>query len=253
MILYFSGTGNCLAISRKLAEGLNEQVLSLVKATKTDLTNEKKIGFVFPTYWFNVPKTVYETISELILPKNAYYFIVVPCGAQAGNAIWTIKRLLQKKGIKLGYCNKIRVPDNSAIGFGRNPNKQIWKFDKFAQRLNQIKKDIAISSFQHHFAWWDLISAIFALPFVEKRVKPMLCPACNEHKCIACGICVKVCPMGNIQTDNKGKITMGNNCAACLACIHFCPQQAMEIGKKPTPKEAQYHHPDIQLKDMLLR
>ena len=41
----------------------------------------------------------------------------------------------------------------------------------------------------------------------------------------------------------------GNNLA--IACLHFCPHQAMELNHKPTLKEQQYHHPDIQLKDMM--
>ena len=48
-----------------------------------------------------------------------------------------------------------------------------------------------------------------------------------------------------------GKANIGGQCAMCLACLHFCPHQAMELNHKPTQKELQYHHPDIQLKDMM--
>ena len=51
----------------------------------------------------------------------------------------------------------------------------------------------------------------------------------------------------------KPLATIGDHCTQCLACVHFCPQQAMEIRHKPLPKEWQYHHPDIILKDMLQR
>ena len=50
MILYFSGTGNSLAIARKIAEAIDDQVLPLTEAVQQDLTNEKRIGLVFPTY-----------------------------------------------------------------------------------------------------------------------------------------------------------------------------------------------------------
>ena len=46
MILYFSGTGNSLAISRQLAERLGEQVMPLGLAVKHDLSQERRIGFV---------------------------------------------------------------------------------------------------------------------------------------------------------------------------------------------------------------
>ena len=51
MILYFSGSGNSLAIARKLAEKLSEQVMPLRKAVSLDLSQERRIGLVYPTYW----------------------------------------------------------------------------------------------------------------------------------------------------------------------------------------------------------
>ena len=50
MILYFSGSGNSLAIARRLAEKLNEQVMPLRDAVSIDLTKEQRIGLVYPTY-----------------------------------------------------------------------------------------------------------------------------------------------------------------------------------------------------------
>ena len=54
MILYFSATGNSLAVARQLAERLNERLMPLTEAFQLDLTNEKRIGIVFPTYDFNL-------------------------------------------------------------------------------------------------------------------------------------------------------------------------------------------------------
>ena len=115
MILYFSGTGNSLAISRQLAERLGEQVMPLNLAVKRDLSQERRIGLVFPCYWFNAPCAVTELVSRLQLPKDAYVFIVIPCGAQAGNAIWTVRRMLAAKSIDVAYSHKIRVPANMVV------------------------------------------------------------------------------------------------------------------------------------------
>jgi len=40
--------------------------------------------------------------------------------------------------------------------------------------------------------------------------------------------------------------------AFCYACVHWCPQGAIEIGRY-TAGKPRYHHPDIDLKDMILR
>ena len=84
MILYFSGTGNSLAVARQLAERLNEPLLSLYDAQ--DLTHEKRVGLVFPTYDFNLPPAVRMLVSKLTINPEAYVFAVITCGGQAGNS-----------------------------------------------------------------------------------------------------------------------------------------------------------------------
>ena len=79
MILYFSGTGNSLAIARKIAEAINDQVLPLTEAVQQDLTNEKRIGLVFPTYDFNMPPAVRTLVPRLKISKEAYVFAVTTC------------------------------------------------------------------------------------------------------------------------------------------------------------------------------
>ena len=238
-----------MAISRQLAEKLGEQVMSLNRAVTQDLSHERRVGLVFPCYWFNAPRAVTELVPRLRLSEEAYVFIVIPCGAQAGNAIWTVQRMLAAKGIDVAYSHKIRVPDNSAVGFGRNPNDQVWKFDRYAGRLERIAANIAAGVRRCHYAWWGVAGALCALPAVQRRTLPMLTPAVNVDKCIACGICKDVCPQDNITfTDSKAHC--GNDCTQCLACVHFCPQQAVELNRKPTLKDNQYHHLKVKVGDM---
>ena len=42
--------------------------------------------------------------------------------------------------------------------------------------------------------------------------------------CTACGICVKLCPMGIIDADDPTKV--GSGCLQCNACVKGCPQDA---------------------------
>ena len=129
------------------------------------------------------------------------------------------------------------------------PQSQVWKFDRYAGRLERIAADIAAGVRRCHYAWWGVAGALCALPAVQRRTLPMLTPAVNVDKCIACGICKDVCPQDNITfTDSKAHC--GNDCTQCLACVHFCPQQAVELNRKPTLKDNQYHHPKVKVGDM---
>jgi NAD-dependent dihydropyrimidine dehydrogenase PreA subunit/flavodoxin len=251
MILYFSGTGNSLAVAKHLAEHLGEQIMPLYIAVDADLSQEKRIGFVYPCYNFNAPHAVKETVPLLRLPKQAYCFVVIACGAQAGDSVWAVERVLREQGLRLNYCHKIRVPDNSAIAFGRNPNDQTWKFERFAPRLAQITSDITAGKTGKHFGSRGVLGMITALPSIDKQISKLFQIASNTDKCIGCSICAKVCPVGNISIV-EGKAVNGENCNYCLGCVHFCPHQAMEINGKPTEKERQYHHPKVSLKDMVM-
>ena len=94
MILYFSGRGNSLAIARSIAQGVGHEMMPLVEAVRQDLTNEKRIGLVYPSYDFNTPPAVRNIVPRLKISTDTYVFIVIPCGAQAGNSIWTVRRLM---------------------------------------------------------------------------------------------------------------------------------------------------------------
>lgn len=252
MILYFSGTGNSLAIARSIAKAVDDQVLPLTEAVQRDLTSEKRIGLVYPSYDFNMPPAVRNLVSRLKISAEAYVFIVIPCGAQVGNSIWTCRRLLRAKGIEVAYAHKIRVPDNSAIAFGRNPNEQVWKFEHFAVRLEQIIADVKAEKHAFHFSGWSFAGWLMGLPSIERSMIRTFRPKVNEDKCIGCGICAKVCPMENIVVVDE-KAHIGDQCTICLGCVHSCPQQAVEVGNRPTQKDYQYHHPQIKLKDLLRR
>jgi Pyruvate/2-oxoacid:ferredoxin oxidoreductase delta subunit/flavodoxin len=251
MVIYFSGTGNSLAIARQIAEAVNDSVLPLTEAVRKDLTDEKRVGLVYPSYDFNAPPAVRNLVPRLKLDPQAYVFIIIPCGAQAGNSIWTVRRQLREKGIEVSYSHKIRVPDNSAIVFGRNPNDQTWKFTRFADRLKTIIADVQAGHKGLHFAWWSPLAWLMGTDKMQAWMLRTFRPAVNEDKCIACGVCASVCPMRNISVDEKAGI--GPHCTACLACLHACPHQAIEVGQKPTLKDRQYRHPDVKIKDLALR
>ena len=252
MILYFSGTGNSLAIARKIAEALNDQVLPLTEAVQQDLTNERRIGLVFPTYDFNLPLALPEMVSHLKISPKSYVFTVVTCGSMAGNCIWVLRRLLREKGIELAYSHKVSVPDNSALAFGRNPNKQLKKFERVPARMEQIIRELQAESHTLHYSWFSLLSWLLGRPAVEKGMIHCLGPKVNADKCTGCNTCVRVCPMDNINlTDEKAII--GDNCTVCLACVHVCPQQAIRTNGQEARKERQYRHPDIKLKDLIKR
>ncbi len=51
----------------------------------------------------------------------------------------------------------------------------------------------------------------------------------DEKKCITCGACVSICPVGAIKIVN-GKATINQKkCIKCQSCAQFCPVGAIDI------------------------
>lgn len=48
------------------------------------------------------------------------------------------------------------------------------------------------------------------------------------EKCNNCGVCIEVCPVDAISTDDIGSIDI-EKCITCCACIKFCEQNARSI------------------------
>ena len=249
MLIYFTGTGNSLYTARKLAEKLNEPMISLYDAVEKDLSAEKRIGLIYPTYMLDAPIAVRQLVPQLKLPKEAYLFIVITCGAQTNNAVWTVRRLLRKQNTDIAYCNKIRFPDTAGIAYGRNPNAQKWKLERYAARIDEIAEAVTAGKHELHYAGMDPLGCLLSGQTPSGRLYRPFVPSTNAEKCVGCGICLKICPQHNITLQDK-RAVIGDKCTICLCCVHFCPHQALELGGKPILKSWQYHHPVIRLQDL---
>ncbi|MCX5694554.1 MAG: EFR1 family ferrodoxin, partial [Candidatus Omnitrophica bacterium] len=71
------------------------------------------------------------------------------------------------------------------------------------------------------------------------------------EKCTKCGLCVKVCPVMNIQMQD-GKPVWLTHCQHCMGCLQWCPVEAIQYRSLTLGKK-RYHHPDIQAIDIVIR
>lgn len=51
----------------------------------------------------------------------------------------------------------------------------------------------------------------------------------EKSKCLGCGACTGVCPVGAVTIGADGKATVDESkCVGCGACCGVCPVQAIE-------------------------
>ncbi|MDR2194164.1 MAG: EFR1 family ferrodoxin [Treponema sp.] len=98
IVIYFSGTGNNLKVAKIISKELeNCEVVSMTKPFNF-IKQYDSIGFVYPTYFWGLPKKLLNLLKNIILDnnKNTYYYSITTYGGSAGNAIYQLYELLLK-------------------------------------------------------------------------------------------------------------------------------------------------------------
>ena len=246
-IFFFTGTGNCLLISREIATDLgNTEILSIAKdEVKYPIIS---LGVVFPIYFGALPSIVDEFIKKIDASQINYIYSVATNNGYSGAAHHLIDKTLKKKGKYLNASFSITMPGNYLPMYAPLPkDEQLTRIKNGKERIPEIakvvkeKRDIKVSG----------IGRI--LSFMQKRNNKNLKlrdkKFWTDKNCNSCSVCEKICPVNNIEMV-EGKPKWHHKCQQCMACIHWCPQISIQIGKK-TLGRARYQNPEITLKDII--
>jgi ferredoxin len=248
IVCYFSGTGNSLRVARTIAGELeNGEILSMTRPL--DLTKKyDSIGFVYPTYFWGLPKKVIEFIETINLNphREAYYYAIATYGGSAGNALYQLyKLLLNRHGIGLNYGKKLRMFSNYVILYDMSE-----KIDPITRRSNEKLVPIIDSIKMRKNNRVSKATELFR--FINdgfiKKVADMDRDFSVNSDCTGCGICKAVCPALNIEmADNKPQYK--HHCEQCVACIQYCPRRAINY-KNATQGRGRYTNPEIDYKTL---
>ncbi|MCP3965025.1 MAG: hypothetical protein GY750_10505 [Lentisphaerae bacterium] len=256
VIYYFSGTGNTLALAKQLSKKLNGCDLVAVNSIKEKTINPQAdvIGLMFPVYAFNMPRIFQAFVkNKLQISDGAYVFAVSNFASMEFGALSKIKKLIRSKGHKLNMAAGIKMPSNYIpFGGAESEKSQTGKFLTAESDINNMAELIKKSQdYPYHFlgeTLFRLISSLAGRSF-NKRLKADAARFYADDKCNSCGLCAKVCPVGNIHLA-AGKPVWGEECEQCLACLQWCPEEAIQmLGVNPA--RIRYHHPDIKASDLV--
>lgn len=256
-IYYFSGTGNSLHVARAAGTAFGER--NIVNMAAPGNMHEAEmadvIGFVFPVHFWDIPVYVKDFINGLKISGRPYVFAIATCGGGPGKTLFTLEKLLESKGQQLAAGFTLDMPDNAYVmaNLITPPEDREQILDASENRLQQITKILADMERRGTEGKNSLLytPGAFLSGTVSKKIYRMERRYRTDEICNGCGICQKICPTGNIRVNDK-IVTWGDQCAQCQACFHWCPKNAIQLDKK-TPAIMRYHHPQITVKDMLLR
>ncbi len=285
-IYYFTGTGNSLVVARKLAKLTGSTIKSIPEAM-FKMQNEEigsRIILVFPSYLamiYGIPvivKDFVESIPDLSLKK-----IVAVCscgGYEIVNAVPSIKQLakiIKNQGGKLFNYYTLRLPMNN-LDYNHIPipiekNEKII-IEKAEEKLKIIAKNLQkprgysikkITNAIFQILMKPLFSLLKKLSYksmleiakepadsqktIEEVFRLTDRSISADEQCNGCGVCVKVCSVGNIQLVEKRPVWL-HHCEMCFACHEWCQQKAIHHwGRKDG---VYYHHPEVSVRDLII-
>lgn len=264
VVLYFTGTGNCLYVARQLA-GKEGEILSIpqLMRKKQFEIEADEIGLVYPIYGHMPPYMVREFIKKAQL-KAEYKFAVLTYGMRKCNAVEIWDGISRKAGNVFDYIGTIVMVDNWLPNFDMNEQMKIDKH--IPENLAKITSDLSNRRRWHepvtqeereqHEGFMNLSGLDPEVGFLMKADRSFRV----TDDCIHCGICTYVCPRGNYQLTGQG-VKMQGDCEFCFACIQNCPQRAIQFKKNedgtwPDGSEknpnARYRNENVSLMELKL-
>jgi NAD-dependent dihydropyrimidine dehydrogenase PreA subunit/flavodoxin len=252
-IYFFTGTGNSLWVAMQIAEQLGDtKLISIPKIiNQKTITVSDKVGIVCPIYMYNLPLIVADFIKKMTAPK--YFFFIYAGGGEPGGGMKAVKKLCESRQIELSAIFNIKMPSNYTP-YGATPeDKQQEYFNGAKEKIPEITRVIKTGEkYVAQSGTFFLKSYVFPGLLYQlgyKMIPAMAKSYVADEKCNGCGICEKVCPVGNIRLVDEKPI-WDVRCQQCYACLQWCPQEAIQFGKKTT-KIKRYRNPFIKIKEII--
>jgi ferredoxin len=248
-LYYFSGTGNTLLVCRKMkkvfgAAGAETRLYAIEKEIPSSIDLGSCIGLAFPVAVFTTYPFVMKFIKGLPEAEGTKVFMVDTMGGLSLGIRSVIRSILVQKGYKPIAATQIVMPDNywpskekekdnpSVVGKGIDAVSSYAK--KIMEGTASWKEFQILPQIIYHIS-----QSLFRLPsFTKKAIK------FNRDKCVKCGLCSKLCPVGNITMHEYP--VLDNKCEVCVRCTSFCP-----VGALYRRKEGEHVYKAVKAEELL--
>lgn len=251
MIFYFSGTGNTRYIASQLSLATGESMISMAQAVvdnKYDyrLDADERVGICFSVHGWRPPFIVREFVRQLRLEGYGaqFCYAFATCGDDVGLTFDYLQADLLAAGIKLDSAFSVIMPETynfPVIDQIDTPDSARHKIHAARAQLQQVLPAIVGRTHGLHLInksrWPRINSQLLGSFFLNHWVTDAKFTV-DASRCIGCGKCSQVCPVGNIgMTADKNPQWLHNGlCTTCFSCYHHCPAHAIDFAGRTRGK-----------------
>lgn len=240
VMVYFSGTGNSKYVAEEFAKRMKIKAYSIEQDLEFDklFRETDTIAVCYPIYGSCVPRIMREFVE-----KYRSFFetkkLIIFCTQMmfSGDGARAFARMIPGCDDRVLYAEHFSMPNNicNFFVFPMSEKEKIKKPVKALKKLDRICGDLQNGIVRKR--GWNPFSVLlgktqnFAYPKMEEEGKSSFR---TDDTCIGCGLCVKNCPMHNLELMD-GKVIQKENCTLCYRCVNLCPKQSctVYIHKKP--------------------
>lgn len=291
-LFWFSGTGNSLALAKRLAERITSggdevrltpvaQALCASKGSPSAQTGRitssaDRIGLFFPVYYLSLPAMVKVFLERLDLKDEQHelkhenldlksvrieqksdkrFFTVSSCGQSDHGVAAQINKICRQKGIQLDSHFRTVMPDNSIV-YATPEEKHKTLLEAAEAHTGFMYDALREERPVMEATGFPLDRAAgVAIRFWCDTILGFKALAADDECCVRCGLCMRICPAEIIKPAADGFPQWQNPeaCQSCFACVHHCPSSAIRFRRQSKGPLLRYKHPAVSVSDFLLR
>ena len=241
LMLYFSGTGNSAYIAKCFSAKMGANCYSIEEDLDFAalLARADTVAVCYPIYGSCVPRLMREFVARyhsLLAEKR----LVIFCTQMmfSGDGAKAFARLLPGCEQHVIYAEHFNMPNNISNFwlFPVRDGERIRKKRAADKRLERVCRDLQNGIVKRR--GWGTVSMLLGRiqgapwPAVEKK---RIGSFAADGDCSRCGLCVRHCPVQNLELTETG-ILQKNNCMLCCRCMNLCPRQAAMVILPTKPK-----------------